>query len=288
MAYWRRELAREAMLKSIDVRRAAGLDLNAPLCIYSLCADMKVQVRFVSFSMEGTYVRAERPAILLSALRPQPRRVFTCGHELGHHVFGHGTTIDEVIEETKEGSATNPNEFLVNTFSGFLLMPTLGIRRAFVKRSWQVGEATPLQIFTVACSFGVGYETLVSHLYYALQMIPRSRLQTLLKSNPKAIRAGLLGQIPSESLIVADAHWELPTVDAEVGSHLLLPHRAEAASGLIDVEGDFPCGRLFRVARPGIVQVTCPGTEWAVFVRASRSQFVGLSQYRHLEDNEDE
>ncbi|BAY42145.1 hypothetical protein NIES2111_65410 (plasmid) [Nostoc sp. NIES-2111] len=284
----RQALAQQAMLKSIDVRTQAGLDLKSPICIYSLCDKLKIRVRFVDISMEGIYLKAEEPQILLSALRPLPRRNFTCGHELGHHIFGHSSTVDELIEDYQKLKTFDPDEFLVDSFAGFLLMPTLGVRKAFASRGWNAASATPVQIFTIACSFGVGYKTLIDHMTYTLKMISRTKAASLLKSTPKSIRQEVLGHSSAEPLIIADAHWSMPTLDAEVGSQLLLPSTAEATNDTITIQQNYPKGRLFRANRPGIVRVFCRDTEWAVFVRVSRYQFVGLSQYRHLEEVEDE
>ncbi|MDJ0616015.1 MAG: ImmA/IrrE family metallo-endopeptidase [Calothrix sp. MO_192.B10] len=284
----RQALAQKAMHKSIDVRKQAGLDLKSPICIYGLCDKLKVKVRFVDISMEGIYLKGEEPLILLSALRPLTRRNFTCGHELGHHVFGHSSTADELIEDSDKPKAFNPEEFLVDCFAGFLLMPTLGVRKAFVSRGWDAASATPLQIFTIACSFGVGYKTLIDHMTYTLKMISRTKAASLLKSTPKSIRKEVLGYSSAEPLIIADVHWSMPTLDAEVGSLLLLPSTAQATNDIITIQDNHPQGCLFRANRPGIVRVFCRDSEWAVFVRVSRYQFVGLSKYRHLEEVEDE
>jgi Zn-dependent peptidase ImmA (M78 family) len=284
----RRSLALQAMHRSIEVRTSMGRDLKGPICVYSLCDDLKVKVRFVDVSMEGMYRKGVQPLILLSALRPAPRRVFTCAHELGHYAFGHGSTVDALVQKADQAPPFDPCEFLADTFAGFLLMPTVGIRRAFVARGWRPETATPEQIYIIACSFGVGFETLIGHLCYSLQMINRQQAAGLAKSSPKAVRSQILGEATADPLIVADEHWELPTLDVEVGSHLLLPKGTEAASGSIALEAEHAAGRLFRAMRPGIVRVVSPGTPWAVFVRVSRYQFVGLSQYRHLEEVEGE
>ena len=283
-------LAQEAMHKSIEVRTQTGFNLKSPICIYGLCDQLNVRVKFVDISsMEGMYCKEEKPVILLSALRPFPRRTFTCAHELGHYIFGHGLKVDELIEDSKTSKTFNPDEFLVDSFASFLLMPTLGVRKAFVDRGWDFTCATPIQIFTIACNFGVGYETLINHMTYALKMIDRTQASLLLKVKPKTLRQQILGYSSSEPLIIADEHWSIPTIDAEVGSLLLLPSTAEAAANqIITVEQKHPNGCLFRVNRPGIVRVYCRNTNWAVFVRVSRHQFVGLSQYRHLEEPEDD
>jgi hypothetical protein len=53
-----------------------------------------VTVRFNNINMEGMYQRGAPPRIHLSARRPLSRRTYNCAHELGHHVFGHGSSIE--------------------------------------------------------------------------------------------------------------------------------------------------------------------------------------------------
>ena len=157
----RTQLARQALEKSLEVREEYGYDFRSPLCVYDLsdCAGVKVQ--FVNdVSMEGVYAALAKPTILLSSLRPLARRAFTCAHELGHHVFGHGSTIDELRDGFQSGMSSS-NEFLADTFAGFILMPAQGVKRAFSTRGLAATTATPEDIYTVASSFGVGYETII-------------------------------------------------------------------------------------------------------------------------------
>jgi FixJ family two-component response regulator len=69
-------------------------------------------VRFNNINMEGVYRRGLPPRIHLSARRPLPRRAYNCAHELGHHVFGHGSSIDELREDAKAQPWEDPKEFL--------------------------------------------------------------------------------------------------------------------------------------------------------------------------------
>src|SRR5690606_23634540 len=131
-------------------------------------------------------------------------RAFSCAHELGHHVFGHGSSIDDMIGSYTDRKRVSfePAEFLADTFAGFLLMPTLGIRNAFARRGWQASQATPEQIFVVACAFGVGYETLIAHMTFSLGMINRERATILSRASPKSIRQRILGRCETEPLII--------------------------------------------------------------------------------------
>ena len=127
----RRALATQAMQAAAATRAKAKLDQVGPICIYGLCETLGVAVRFNNINMEGMYQRGIPPRIHLSARRPLPRRAYNCAHELGHHVFGHGSSIDELREDAKAQPWEDPKEFLADTFAGFVLMPIIGLRRAF-------------------------------------------------------------------------------------------------------------------------------------------------------------
>jgi hypothetical protein len=167
-------------------------------------------------------------------------------------------------------------------------MPIVGLRRAFALRGWTPETATAAQMFIIACDFGVGYATLLTHLSAGVKMISRARAVALQRVTPKALRVGILGAITPEPLIVADRHRAASTLDAEVKTLLLLPPRAKAASDGLAYERDLASGRLFRAVRPGIVQVNADAGAWAVFVRIAPEAYVGLARYRHLDDDPDD
>ena len=177
----RTQLAEQALEKSLEVREEYGYDFRSPLCVYELADRAGVKVQFVDdVSMEGVYAALTRPTVLLSSLRPLARRAFTCAHELGHHVFGHGSTIDELRDNVESGTFS-PIEFLADTFAGFILMPAQGVKRAFSTRGLAATTATPEQVYAVASSFGVGYETIIGHLEYSLRYINAPRANLLLR-----------------------------------------------------------------------------------------------------------
>lgn len=103
---------------------------------------------------------------------------------------------------------------------------------------------------------------------------------------PKAPRTDILNALTPEPLIIADRHRAASTLDAEVKTLLLLPPDAEVAGPGLAFERDLAAGRLFRAVKPGIVQASAGA--WAVFVRIAPEAYVGLAQYRHLEEDSDE
>lgn len=281
-------LVMKGMQASIAARTKAGIDLKSPTCIYGLCDAHGVMVRFNDINMEGMYDRTAKPRIHVSALRPLARRTFTCAHELGHHVFGHGSTIDELREDESNAAIRPPNEVMADAFAAFVLMPTLGIREAFKKRDLQPNSASAQDIYAIACNFGVGQATLVNHLAYGVGMINSEQRSRLGAFTPKMIRTKLIGEIVPEPLTVADLHWNSPTLDTEEGALLLLPAGVVVDTAVLMPERDLPNGRLFRAMKAAITRVMIPGTQWATFVRVAPRRYVGLARFRHLEDTKDE
>jgi hypothetical protein len=279
------DLAQEALDKSLEVREEAALPFGTPLNVFDLCERLtpKVRVRFADYSMEGCYSRSDRPLIEVSALRPLGRRVLNTAHELGHHVLGHpGTRLDEQLEEGKAVPAAAPEEYAANAFAGFLLMPKIGVRRAFTSRGWSIAAPEPEQAFIVACHFGVGYLTLVNHLAYGLRAIRSALAEQLRKVRLPAIRQAMIGSKAAEHLWVADSHYVMPTLDTEVGTTLMLPAGSRPEFDNVIHSGDLPKWRVFSAVRPGITRVVAGGG-WAVTVRIAKYQYSGWSTNRHLE-----
>lgn len=284
----RRALAMQSMQAAVSTRAKAKLDQHIPICIYGLCETLGIKVRFNNINMEGMYQRGTPPRIHLSACRPLSRRAYNCAHELGHHIFGHGSSVDELREDAKEHSWEDPKEFLADTFAGFILMPIIGLRHAFVARGWRPETATAAEMFMIACDFGVGYETLLTHLSSGLNIISPTRAAVLKRTKPIAVRTGILGAVRPEPLIVADRHRAAPALDAEVGMLLLLPPGTETTGIGLVYERDLASGRLFRAVRSGIVHASAESCAWVTFIRIAPKAYVGLAQYRHLEDDADE
>lgn len=277
----------QAVDAALDLRVSLGLDFRAPVSPYDICEQLGLSVRFVEVpSLEGLYIATglRKPTVFVSSLRPLGRRAFTCAHELGHHVFGDGSSLDEVGEEVGSKHRST-EERRADSFAGHLLMPKLAVARSFTARGLKAEDADPIQVFTVACEFGVGYTTLVHHLALALDLVSQARMRTLLKVSVARIREEILGRATSEPLLVADMRCRATTLDAEAGNLILLPGNAVADTTGLDPVADGPDGRLYKATRQGIHRVSVPNADWAVLLRVSRANYDGLARYRHLEED---
>jgi len=284
----RRQLADQAMKTAVNARLKAGQDLISPVCIYSLAEAHGVRVTFTDINMEGMYQRGHPPRIYLSSKRPLARRAFNCAHELGHHLLGHGSSIDELREQRATRPWDVPEEYGADTFGSYVLMPTLGLRNAFVARGLKAETASPADLYAIACQFGVGYNSLVTHLLWGEQMISRGRAEMLRRSSPQSIRAQILGRVMPQPLTVADRAFAAAFIDTEVGNLILTPSSAVAEGSAVQQLAELPPGRLFEATQPGLARLHVPGTNWAVFARVARHEYVGRSEFRHLEEVSDD
>ena len=283
----RRAIARQAMAAALRTRLSVGYGLDHAVCVYDLAEKLGVEIRFLDLpSMEGMYSAASSPTIIVSSLRPPGRRAFTCAHELGHHNRSDGVEIDELVEQWAK-PRFDPEEFAADCFAGALLMPKVAVSRAFAIREWSIDDCTPEQAFMVAGYFGVGYTTLVHHLRSALQVLPDTRAQALLKVSPRKAQSLLLGWQTPQAVAVVDAHWIGRPVDVEVGDLIFVRGGAQSEGACIELSSDVEHGRLFRAAMPGIGRLEA-GTTWSAFVRVSRRDYVGRALYRHWEEAGDE
>jgi hypothetical protein len=290
------DLAREALAAARRVRIRAGASAESPICIYDLVDEHyrdEIELRFKAApSLEGLYVRGEPSAgsasiIIVSALRPAGRQRSTCAHELAHHLFGHGSSIDQVVED---GTSLRfePNEHLANAFAAFLTMPKLGILKAFTDRDTRPEQAPPTTVYAVASQFGVGFTTLVHHLWLTLGALSAERARHLLRVTPKRMREELLGALVPGELVLFDQHWRGRAVDLAIGDHLVVPAGATVEADTLKFLGKRSGGDAHVAVRVGRGRVIDVDSGNAAYVRVSRPQYEGRAMFRHLEESDDE
>lgn len=285
----RKELAAEALSMAEEVRANYNLVDDEPLSIYDLCRSLGIVVRFTDVNTpEGMYIPGRRPQICITARRPAGRKTYTCAHELGHHCFKHGKRIDNLIQQARF-SALQPEEYLADCFAGYLLMPVLGIQEAFVKRSWNASNATPQQFFTIACEFGVGYQTLLTHTHFVLKLITEERYGELKKVDLKAIRKEAIGkEYQKDRLLIFDEQSATPVVEAEEGTLILVPKGIEILDDVVVKEADMSDGILLRAARRGVIGVDFEDGKPFKQIKVASYQWYGLDKFRHLEEEPDD
>jgi len=278
-------LALQAYQKALEVRNSLNKGRKIPVCIYDLARELEVEVRFVNdlTSLEGMYSK-DSNLILLSSLRPYGRRAFTCAHELGHHIFGHGDRIDKVSDIPYIANEKDPEEYLADLFAGFLLMPKPAIIQAFEVRGLRFDTCQANELYAIAGYFGVGYSTLIHHMRRTLDLFSWSHADKLLKFAPQKIRTQILGRTVKEDLFIVDLNWTDRAIDIQVGDFILSLAQTINDKDCIQPVEQSQKGKLFRGVKPGVERVYDPRSGWAAYVRVSRRDYAGRSIFRNDED----
>lgn len=280
------ELQTKAIKMAGQIRRKLKISMFDPINIYDSCIELGVDVRFVEINMEGMYLNLEgarNPTILLSCLRPMPRRAFTCGHELGHHLFGHALKIDMLSKDRVEESYYDKDEYLVDLFAGALLMPIAGIEAAFVKRCWKLQNASAVQFYVVSSLFGVGFSTLVKHCK-TNKLIDEAKKEELLKNSPLKLLQLLMQtkEVKSHFKII-DEYTDVSTIDLEVGNYLILPSHMQIEGKNLRQIKKTNCGDSYIAEYPGVIRAASIENANSYFIRIQNSNYTGFAENRHLE-----
>lgn len=271
----------ESLVKALRVRKRIGATLYESVSPLDAAEQLGIEVRFMDLpSMEGMYIAGNSPKILLSSLRPQGRRNFTCAHEIGHHEFGHGEQFDELTAEKSNSRKRDPKEFAADSFAAFFLMPKTLIDNGMNRRGYKYETLTASEVYRLACWLGVGYATLVNHLLHSLNLIDHRKKEELLSSQPREIRQSLIGQPVSSELHVVDHHWLGRPIDCQIGDYLLLPNNATVEGGNAFTSYSHSTGLLIKANATGLARVLIDDENWASFIRISPDQYTGRSCYR--------
>lgn len=277
------DFRREAVRAALMTRSRLNIDREAPLCPFDAPERLGVEVKFRDeTSIEGMYCRTARPTILVSTHRPAGRRAFSCGHELGHHVLGHGTSIDEIFETGSTASPRSPVEEAADLFAATLLMPKPVVERIFKSSGISLQQASPIHMYRAACCLGVGYDTLLTQLRWSLRLLNGLQYRDLSRWQVKQLKAELIGREVTNTVWPVDRAWFGRPVDVEVGDIVVVPPGTRHEGNLLRHSAHGASGDQLVATRPGIGRLF--EGDWSIFVRVQRFQFIGRSIFRHLED----
>jgi hypothetical protein len=281
----RQALAKSAATRALRIRAEVHAKPWEAIDVFDVAQQLGVEVRFTKISsMEGMYLRQDGPLILIASERPAGRQRFSCAHELGHHAFGDGTRVDELLDPNSN-KVRPGDEIRADMFAGMLLMPKSAVEHAFSVRKLNPATANPVEFYRIACWLGVGYSTLAGHLHYALRAITQERFAAVDQFTPKTIRESIFGQPMSEDLNIVDEQWCGRPVDGAVGDLLLLPPDTSIEGPFCEKRAALTHGVVYQAVAPGIGRFESP-SGWAAFVRVSRKYYEGRSMFRHLEEVE--
>ncbi|MFZ6731263.1 ImmA/IrrE family metallo-endopeptidase [Undibacterium sp. Ji42W] len=279
----KKQLASDAIVKALQVRKQLNLAHDESVSAIDASEQLGIEVRLTNLpSMEGMYVGGKKPTIVLSSLRPQGRRNFTCAHEIGHHMMGHGEQFDELVKDRSFSRSVDPNEFQADCFAAFFLIPKVTLENGMKKRGYTYDTLDPIQIFKLSAWLGVSYSGVINHLVHGLGKISRSKGELLAKVQPRDIRRQLIGKSDMPHLVVVDEFWKGRAVDCEVGDYIIFPRNSFLENDSKFLVLPSINGLVVRASTPGVARVSTD--LWSSFVRISPAQYNGRGCYRFEEE----
>jgi IrrE N-terminal-like domain len=272
--------SRAVAKKAIEFRQASGMTFEDPCDIYETIARHGVDLQFVDIpSLEGMYLEeAEGQRICVCSHRPVGRQHFTTAHELGHHVLGHGTSFDTVIDEFGEANNLTPDEVAADTFARYILMPPRAVQAAFRQRGFDLGHLEPLAVYRAACWLGVGYGTLLNQMLYSLGLLKLPDHKRLSKTSPKNIKAMLAGAVSDRDVWAVDHLWADSRLHTQLGDLIIGLAPGRSMHMLKELDG----GKYIANAVGESVLPLAAGGSLTVSV--SRVAYVGFYEYRYLRE----
>ncbi len=263
--------------------RKSYLDLgaNVPICPFNLADAMGIDIRFVNIpSFEGMYV-ADENVILISSLRPDGRKRFTCAHELGHHILGHGTVIDEIIEEGSDKEIEKEADF----FAAMLLLPISFIKSAAKDPMINFDSLNEKNVYVLSKYAGVSYEALITQLFYNHKLNNRNTFNQLKEKRLSEIKKSIYKDILNNTeVFVVGNWWKERAIDAVVGDTIYMQNFCDHEGNSISIISNDKQNQIFECRTPGISRIF--NSEWSGFIRVSRPNFKGMYQFMHEEEIE--
>lgn len=265
--------------KALKTRKLyLATDAHLPICPYNLCEAMGFDLRFVNIpSFEGMYV-ASKNLILISSVRPEGRKRFTCAHEIGHHVLGHGTIIDEILINGSNKKEEQEADF----FASMLLMPSSAVNRTLNNFGVSSESLTEQDAYILSKYFGVSFEAFITHIYNNLRLISYKHYQTLKKSNLADIRFSISGLKTKNQIFKIGPWWDEKAIELEVGDYIVSNNELNIDGPKIlecIQQNDF---YTYKAMSPGITRLF--SNSWSSFSKVSSSKFHGFFQYKYDEE----
>jgi Zn-dependent peptidase ImmA (M78 family) len=273
--------ANQIAKKALQTRlQYLGVKPSVPICPFNLAETMGFDVRFVKISsFEGMYL-ADDLVILIGAERPEGRKSFTCAHEIGHHVLGHGTVIDEIIESGSDKEIEQEADF----FGGMLLMPESLIRRIAKDLQIDFSKPDPDKLYIASRYIGASFTGLVTHLHFNLKLVDYATYKSLKKLDVGSIKKRLSGEKVTGDVFVVGDWWKDKAIDMCVGDLIVSAEKCEVEGSAVALMDGKALHKIVAV-EPGLSKITAPGG-WSAYIRVCRKDYVGMNQYRFEEDVE--
>ena len=153
----------------------------------------------------GVYMDDPMPGILVTTKRPLSVQRLTGAHELGHHQFGHRSSLDDdsLLKRSPFNTSSNykQQELEADAFAIEFMLPPWLFAEHFKRQGWTASMmADPIIVYQLSLRIGASYDATCRCLARpGVEIIDRNTMNNNLNVKPKEIKKSLLGNyIPED------------------------------------------------------------------------------------------
>ncbi len=175
-------------------------DLSGPVDVFRIVQELGIWLNSRPLgNLFGFYLRQDDAlGICLNAAHPETLQRYTCAHELGHHLLGHASNLDDAADIDGAGGATSAQELAAQVFAGNFLMPLGLVNRVLRRLDLYDHSLTASDVYQVSRELDVSYTAAVWRLR-ALDRLDGPTAAAYAKAGAAAAKRVLRGGPPPGS-----------------------------------------------------------------------------------------
>ncbi|WP_459548555.1 ImmA/IrrE family metallo-endopeptidase [Nocardia sp. X0981] len=205
--FTRRNALAEARMRATRLHQRMSTPMDRPVDVFALTQRLGVWLAAQPMdSTYGFYLHDNAAAgIVVNSRHPEVLQRYTCAHELGHHLLGHGSHTDD--QDTVEaGAEVAVREHQAQAFAAALLMPGPLVNHT-LRRLGAAADPTAGDIYLASRDLAVSYTAMVWGLA-DLNKLDRRAAATLSQTGVRRAKDALRG-----GPAIADARADLWTLN---------------------------------------------------------------------------
>jgi Zn-dependent peptidase ImmA (M78 family) len=175
-------------------------DLSGPVDIFRIVQELGMWLSSRPLgNLFGFYLRQnDALGICLNAGHPETLQRYTCAHELGHHLLGHASNLDDAADIEGAQGGTPAQERAAQVFAGNFLMPLGLVNRVLRRLDLYDRSLTASDVYQISRELDVSYTAAVWRLR-SLDRLDGPTASAYAKAGSAAAKRVLRGGPPSGS-----------------------------------------------------------------------------------------
>jgi Zn-dependent peptidase ImmA (M78 family) len=159
---------RIAMISAADLQEELGLNTYERIDVFDALATVGLKLIFRKLDgCAALYLPASplggRAGVILHVGHPLALQRYSAGHELGHHMLGHGVQADRSTEPRRDRGEPSDEEKLAEAFAAWFLMPPDVVEQTLRRLGLRMPHH-PRDAYALGLRLGTSYRATCVHL----------------------------------------------------------------------------------------------------------------------------